>query len=130
MSALNYNRMPGPGDFSPPDEDDRIERRCEELESEIADDRERVLALDAEQSELLDGGQYEAIFTALADLFDVPAERLIGSDALATVMRLAQTCAAMRERAIVGAALEQAERESEEWIPWRQAQHLRGRNAA
>ena len=117
MSALR-----GPGDFTPDDPDDRIECRAEELETEIADDRERVLALDVEQSELLDGTQYEAIFTALADLFDVPTDRLIGSDALAATLRQARTCAAMREQAIVDAALEQAERESADWPTWRGTQ--------
>lgn len=102
-----------------PESDDRIAERVEELEAEIAADRARVIALDVEQSELLDGEQYEAIFTALADLDGKEPADLLGSDLLATLYRLAKPLAAMREQAITEAAQDQAERESSDWPTWR-----------
>lgn len=74
------------------DDDDAIAERAEEMGGDPA----KVAEADENWSGTLDGSAYSDIESALADLHDVPADRLIGSDALARVLRSAAICAAAR----------------------------------
>ena len=82
------------------DADDALSDRIDAMR----DDAAKVAEADSNWSGTLDGGQYSAIESALADLDDVPADRLIGSDALAQVLRLAKVCAEARNAALLDMA--------------------------
>ncbi len=80
---------------------ENAEARDEEIDALLADDSwraARVTEADEWCDGTFEGEHYSAVERALADLADVPAERLIGSDALATVLRLARVHADARER--------------------------------
>lgn len=99
-ARIAYHRMPGPGDLpgdsshpNSPDFDGRAqERRTEDIDGLLSDPA-WVAAHTAEADEwsdgTFDGEHYSAVERALADLAEVPAEQLVGSDALAAVLRLA-----------------------------------------
>lgn len=74
---------------SPPDEDNRWEAVAA-LADEYADDPAKVAEADADIDGCQSGEHYSAVERALADLAGVPADKLIGSDALAAVLRLAR----------------------------------------
>lgn len=93
---------PGPGDYWHHEprwrgsREDAIAERVDELYEDYRADQAKV----AEADEWLRGGMphdhYDALASALADLGEVSAERLLGSDALARVLRLAAVHAEAR----------------------------------
>jgi hypothetical protein len=93
----DYSRMPGfgdlPGDASNPNSPDYDSRRDDAIE-ELLCDNAWVLANTAEADDWcdgqFDGEHYSAVERALADLDGIPADRLLGSAALETVLRLAK----------------------------------------
>lgn len=69
------------------------ERRGEYIDLLLADAKWRAAnkeAADEQNDGQFDGGHYSSVERALADLAEVPADNLIGSDALASVLRLAK----------------------------------------
>lgn len=117
--------MYGPPYYTdPPEDDDRIERRAAELEEQYANDPDKLREIDVGASESLNPEHYEGIFSALADLAGVDAEKLIGSDALARVLWMADDMEAVRIKHVKERAQADAEEESKSW-----PRHYR-RNAA
>lgn len=108
MSAFRDVRK-GPGDLpgdntnpnSPDYDHEADEARDEAIDALLSNSSWRA-AHAAEADEwcdgTFDGEHYSAVERALADLAEVPADRLIGSDALATVLRLADVHAAERNK--------------------------------
>lgn len=60
-------------------------------------DPAKIAEADEWNDGMQDGAHYTAVEIALANLAEVPADRLIGSDALATVLRLAKVHGDARE---------------------------------
>jgi hypothetical protein len=93
----DYSRMPGfgdlPGDASNPNSPDYDSRRDDAIE-ELLHDNAWVLVNTEEADDWcdgqFDGDHYSAVERALADLDGIPADRLLGSAALETVLRLAK----------------------------------------
>lgn len=81
-------------------EREEAEAREEAIDALLSNSSWRA-ARKAEADEWCDGTfdaeHYSAVERALADLAEVPADRLIGSDALATVLKLADVHAAARD---------------------------------
>lgn len=108
---------PGPGDYwhqEPHWQGSReqdIAERAGELYDEYRRDPAKVAEADEDVAGLRPGEHYDALESALADLGEVSAERLIGSDALARVLRLAAVHAEARRARLLEMAREQAERE-------------------
>ena len=99
MTAHNFHHGCGCASCCRAEEAD--ERRDEAIEAMLADPKWRA-ARKAEADEwcdgTFDGEHYSAVERALADLAEVPTDRLIGSDALAKVLRLAAIHGEARDR--------------------------------
>lgn len=108
VSALTHN---APGLYGPPDDDDFVAERTEELLAEFRGNPSKVIEADENWSGTLDGDHYSEIESALADLHGIAADRLIGSDALVRVLRLAKACADARDAALRDMAHDAAESE-------------------
>lgn len=106
-------RLPGPGDFwhQEPGYLDSA-TRADGLLDEYKADADKVREADENWSGCLDGAQYSEIESALADLHGIDADRLIGSDALVRVLRLAKVCAEAREAELRRMAEDAAESEA------------------
>lgn len=108
MSAHAFHAMCGCSACCRAEESD--ERRDEAVEAMLADPKWRA-ARKAEADEWCDGTfspeHYTAVERALADLSEVPTDRLIGSDALAKVLRLAAIHGEARDRELRALAASQ-----------------------
>lgn len=91
-----------------PDDDDTVGSIYESFRADPA----KVAEADEWNDGMQDGGHYTALEIALADLGEVPTDRLIGSDALASVLRLAKVHAKAREDRLWEMAEAAAEREA------------------
>lgn len=74
------------------------EERAAALLEEYRSDPDKVREADESRFGCLAVSQYDEIETALADLHGIDADKLIGSDALVRVLRMAKLCAEARER--------------------------------
>lgn len=92
-------------DNASPPEDDAL---AESLLHDFRNDPAKIAEADASWSGGLDCDQYSEIETALADLHGIDADKLIGSDALAAVLRLAKVCHEAREDVLSEMADEEA----------------------
>lgn len=82
---------------------------AESVLAQFRGDASKVREADENWSGTLDGRQYSEIESSLADLHGIDADKLIGSDALARVLRMAKVCADAREAELRRMAEEEAE---------------------
>lgn len=99
---------------APLDDDNRIAERADELLVAYRTDPDKIAEADEVWGGMLGGNIYAEIESALADLHAIPADRLIGSDALAWVLRLADLCASSRDTALRNLAETDARAEADE----------------
>lgn len=99
-----------------PEPDWQFDDRVEEIADDIAADPERVAEID---SDIVTAWKSKddptEAFSALADMHNIEPMRLLGTDTLTRLYRLAKTFAAMRQDAIDQQARDEAEREAAEF---------------
>lgn len=111
-AALNYSRFPGPGDFSPSDREARITERADQIRHDIENDPKRLAEIDEYVACRLDGSITDQLFSAIADLHEVDADRLLGSKELTRLYHLAKAMHTAREAQLAEHAYEAAEGEA------------------
>lgn len=117
---MNLYRLPGPGDFSPADEDDRVERRAEEL----------VLEWDQDPLKLAEAAEEVIGFTSYCDHMPQEiASAMLGhaDDQDARDLRFMAELRRRVSEKLAEMAQAEAEKESAGWISWREAQRQRAR---
>lgn len=97
MNARNYARFPGPGDLpgdsshpNSPDYDDSRDEAVDELVDEYRDDPAKLAAAEESVAGTFDGSHYSEVTLALHALHRTDPDKLLGSDVLATLYRLAR----------------------------------------
>lgn len=88
----NYGRMPGPGDFDPPEDDLKAEAIAE-LAAEYADDPDKLAEAEEWIGGDFEGEHYTATTLALYDLHTTDPSSLLGRDLLTKLYRLAKVVA-------------------------------------
>lgn len=88
----NYGRMPGPGDFDPPEDDLKAEAIAE-LAAEYATDPEKLEQAEAWVCMDFEADYWTDVTLALYDLHTTDPSSLLGSDLLTKLYRLAKTVA-------------------------------------
>jgi hypothetical protein len=120
LSALTHN---APGLDGPPDEDDRVERRAEDLAEEWEQDPLKL----AEAAEEVLG------FTSYCDhMAQDVASAMVGhaDDQGARDLRFMADLRRRVSEQLAAMAMAQAKEESQGWISWREAQRQRARRHA
>lgn len=111
--------LPGPGDYAPDDDDDRVATRADELFDEYIRDQDKIAEADECVAGTFDGEHYSETERVLADLDAIEPADLCSSDVLARLYQLARAHGVARRQQLREMAAEQATRESMDWPTWR-----------